>query len=102
MERANERVLVSTSRTTAELPWESRQALLSEFRHLDSARPIIDAFEAVGTSRSVTLPREQVAELYSFLNFWSGQVTIPNLPEGVWDLRCALADDLHDTRGTGH
>jgi hypothetical protein len=24
-------------------------------------------------------------------------VTVDGLPDGIWDLRCALADDLHDT-----
>jgi hypothetical protein len=42
-----------------ERPWDSRAALLEEIRQLDSARPIIDAFEAVGVSRPVTLRQEQ-------------------------------------------
>jgi hypothetical protein len=27
---------------------------------------------------------------------WAKKVSITELPAGVWDLRCALADDLHD------
>jgi hypothetical protein len=89
----NERVLIVTSRTTIELSWKSREALLHEIRHLDSARGIIDAFEAVGTSRPVPLTRQDEALLLEAINQWSVGVTVDGLPAGIWDLRCALADE---------
>jgi hypothetical protein len=94
--RANERVIVATSRARVEIPWQSRQQLLDEIRHLDSAEAIVDAFEAVGTSRPVTLTDHDRALLYGLLNRWADRVPYGELPEGIWPLRCAIADDLHD------
>jgi hypothetical protein len=93
----NERVQIVTSRATVELSWKAREALLHEVRHLQSARGIIDAFEAVGTRRPVPLTRHDEDVLLEAINQWSVGVTVDGLPDGIWDLRCALADDLHDT-----
>ena len=93
----NQPVLIVTSRATIELSWKSREALLHEIRHLESARGIIHAFEAVGTSRPVPLTRQDEGLLFDVINEWSRGVTVDGLPAGIWDLRCALADDLHDT-----
>ncbi len=93
----NQPVLIVTSRATIELSWKSREALLHEIRHLESARGIIHAFEAVGTSRPVPLTRQDEGLLLEVINEWSRGVTVEGLPAGIWDLRCALADDLHDT-----
>jgi len=54
-EHLHHRVRISLSRGQVVLPWDSRQALLGQMRHLDSAVPIIAAFEAVGVSRPVQL-----------------------------------------------
>lgn len=89
-----DRVVVKTAFGTVELPWDSRQALLTQIRHLGSAKPIVDAFEAVGTTRPVVLTEEQRGQLGGLLNFWAQQVHVPGLPEGVWDLRCALVDEF--------
>ena len=91
-----DRVLIQTSRRTVELPWDSRDQLLAEIRHLEAAKPIRDAFAAVGASRPVPLSREQQMLLYQAINVWSGNVTVDGLPAGVWDLRNALADEFHD------
>ncbi len=93
------RVSVALSRGEVELPWASRDLLLGEIKHLESARTTIDAFEAVGASRPVRLPLEGKGLLVEAINLWSQNVQVGGLPEGVWDLRCALIDDLHDTAG---
>jgi hypothetical protein len=78
-----------------ELPWDSRDKLLDEIRHFDSARPIVADFENAGASRPVKLTLEQKAELIELIEAWADRVSITELPAVVWDLRCALADDLH-------
>jgi hypothetical protein len=89
-------VRIPLSRELIDLPWDSRSALLGELRHDAKARPTIDAFEAVGASRPVRLTREHKALLLDAINVWSTRVTVDGLPPGVWDLRNALDDDLHD------
>jgi hypothetical protein len=94
-ERLN-RVAISTSRTVIELPWSSRDQLLHEIRHLEGADAIRTAFEAVGASRPVPLSRADEVLLFGAINEWAQSVTVDGLPEGVWELRCALADEFHD------
>jgi len=94
--RINERVLIVTSHATIELSWKAREALLHEIRHAESARGIIGAFEAVGTSRPVPLTRHDEGLLFEAINQWSQGVTVEGLPAGIWDLRCALAADPND------
>jgi predicted methyltransferase len=43
----------------------------------------------------VKLTLEQKAELIELIEAWADRVSITELPAVVWDLRCALADDLH-------
>lgn len=92
----NERVRVVTTRATIELSWKSCEGLLHEIRHLDSARGIVKAFEAAGTSRPVPLTLQDEAVLYRAINGWADGVTVGGLPAGIWDLRCALADELDE------
>ena len=98
-------VRIRLSRGVVEIPWESRNALIEEIRHLDSAKPIVDAFEAAGVSRPILFTREQKADLIEFIEFWGSQVQgglTDGLPQGMFELRNALHDDLHDTQeGTG-
>jgi hypothetical protein len=91
-----DRVQVALSRGIIELPWDSRDLLIREIHHLESAKPIIYAFNAVGASKPVTLEREDAATLYALIDHWATQVRLGGLPEGVWELRCALADHLSD------
>ena len=71
--------------------------------HADSAESIIEAFEAVGTSRPVTLTPEQKGTFLELIEFWDNQNPggLKTLPEGVFELRNALHDDLHDARESG-
>ncbi len=86
------------------LPRQSRQDLLAEFRHLDSKQALVDAFdsrqalldafESVGTSRTVALTPEQKGEALDVIELWSARVPYQDLPEGILELRAALADDV--------
>jgi hypothetical protein len=92
------RVVVTTPRGSIVLPWESRDALLDEIRHLDSARGVIDAFEKVGASRPVELERADVVLLVQAIDVMMSNAGGPErLPAGIFELRNALLDDLHDT-----
>ena len=90
-----DRVAIATTHATIELPWGSRDKLLHEIRNLDGAKAIRTALDAVGVSRPVSLGRDDQALLYHAINAWANSVTIEELPEGVWTLRNALADELH-------
>lgn len=91
---------VSLNRGEVGLPWESRTALLDEIRRVEFAKAIVDAFEAVGTSRPVTLTEGQKADLIDCIESWASQTPggFEGLPEGMYELRNALHDDLHDSR----
>jgi hypothetical protein len=94
-----DRVAISTNRGTVELPWASRDKLLHEIRHLDGADEIRHAFDAVGASRPVPLSRADKVLLVDAINTWAQSVTIDELPAGVWELRSALAAEIHDPPG---
>jgi hypothetical protein len=64
--------------------------------HVEDARPIVAAFEAVGTSRPVTLPLEEKKTLLVLVEDWLEELgrSIEYLPEGVWGMRDVLHDHL--------
>jgi hypothetical protein len=76
------------------IPWSS---LLDQFRNLDSMNDVRDAFQALGTTPPVRLTDPQKALLLNIITFWADQTDggYDNLPEGIYDLRNALHDDLH-------
>lgn len=93
-------VQIAYSRGTVAIPWSSRDALLAETRHLDSAKSIRDAFLAVGATRPVELKRDEMVLLLHAIDVWMGNVGGPDqLPAGIFNLRNALIDDTHDTAG---
>ena len=62
--------------------------------------PMRDAFEAVGTSRPVSLTREDKVGLMEVIQLWADEIEgFGSLPEGISELRNALRDDLQDTTG---
>lgn len=82
-----------------EMPRDSRDKLLDEIRHLDSAQGIRDAFAAVGASRPVELKRTRSSLLVQAIDVWMGNVGGPDrLPTAIHELRNALIDDMHDAR----
>ena len=90
-------VTVATSRGNITIPWASRDTLLREIRRIDSAKSIRGAFENVDASSPVQLSLDDKRNLVGLLNFWSTEVSIARLPEGIWDLRNALVEDVDDT-----
>ena len=96
--RLNERVKVQLGRELITMPWDSRQALLGRLRPLEPMQPIIAAFQAVGTSRPVTLKPEEKEPLLRVVEAWLEEVDAPGLPSGIFDLRNPLHDDLADAR----
>jgi hypothetical protein len=91
-----DRVIVKYSRGEVILPWSSRDALLEEVRQLDSAAGVRRAFEAVGASAPVHLSRDDAGLIVEAVDVWMRNVGRDGLPAGVFDLRNALLDDLHD------
>jgi hypothetical protein len=101
MGRSIDHVEIPLGRETIRLPWASREALLGQFKHLDSAREMLRQFEGVGTSRPVQLTQEQKRDLLEVIVDWAGaEGGYDRLPEGVYDLRHALLDDLADTEAS--
>jgi hypothetical protein len=93
-----DRVTVAYSRGTVTIPRASCDALLEEIRPLDSLIRARRAFEAVGAAAPVRLERKEVASIVQIIDIWMSNVRGPNrLPEGIFELRNALVDDLHDT-----
>jgi hypothetical protein len=91
-------VRVTLGRETVELQWASRDLLLGQLRPLDSMRPVIDSFEAVGTSRPVGLKHQEKVALLQVIEAWGGELPLGllDLPEGISELCNALHDDLQD------
>ena len=100
-ERSIHRVRVTLGGETVELPWASRDLLLDQLRTLDSMRPVVDSFEAVGTSRPVVLKHQQKVALLQVIEAWGGELPLGllDLPEGISELCAALDDDLQDDPG---
>ncbi len=90
-----DRVTIRVGRDLIEIPWSSRDALLDEIRHLDSAKPVVAAFEAVGASRPVALEQDGMALLVQTIHVMSSNAGgMHRVPEGLADLRHALVDEL--------
>lgn len=107
MGRSIDHVQIPLGRETVTLPWASREALLGQFKHLDSMREMRRQFENVGTSRPVQLTQEQKRDLLQVIVDWAGgEGGYDGLPESIFDLRNALHDDVSDTeaaeRKPGH
>ena len=58
-------------------------------------RSIVDAFQGVGTTEPVRRTDSQKALLLNLIIFWTDQ-TDGALPQGIYDLRYALHDDLRN------
>jgi hypothetical protein len=59
-------------------------------------RPVLDAFQRVGTSRPLLLTTEQEGTLADVIEDWATRFAggYPELPEGIFELRNAIVDDL--------
>jgi len=97
-------VTIALDRIDVVLRWAASEALLDEVAHLESDHGVRDAFEAAGATRPVTLTLPQKAQLLLAIEQWS--VRTPGgftaLPEGIFDLREGLHNDLRDARSQGN
>jgi hypothetical protein len=92
-----DRVTLTLSGGDVTLSWAIRQTLMARLQHVHSASGIRIAFTAVGGSRAVQLAHSQKAALLKVLEEWSlGRDGYEAMPAGLFDLRNALIDDLHD------
>jgi hypothetical protein len=89
------RVTIAGTRdaTTLEIPWDSRDALLERLRREGDAEPIIAAFQAVGATRPVQIPRQAKRRLLDICEAWLVEATTEGLPPGIFDLRNVLQDE---------
>jgi hypothetical protein len=86
-------ILGSRDATTVVIPWDSRPALLERLEEAGGADDVIVEFRKVGTSRPVALSKPQKRRLFEVVEAWLCEVDMPGLPEGIFDLRCALYDE---------
>jgi hypothetical protein len=91
---------VLAAQREVDLPWASRDKLLDRIRPLGSsaAAGIVKAFEEVSPAEPVELSRPDEELLFELLEMWASGTDATELPPGIWNLRCALIDDLHDLK----
>ena len=92
-------VTVSYSRGRVTLPASSVEALLDDLGNFASAAGIVQAFESAGPGAPVELERDDVAVLVLLIDAWAERVPVDDLPGRLWELRCALHDELSDSAG---
>ena len=96
MERRLDRVTIQGSRqaTTVVISWDSRRQLLDRLRRdQDTSEAVIQAFEAVGTTRPVMLDKHVKRLLLAACFEWLNEVGGASmLPAGIVDLLNALED----------
>jgi hypothetical protein len=76
------------------LPWKSRDYLLRKLRATPGTEGIVRAFEDVGATRPVELDTEQKTVLYRLLDDRGFTTGFHQLPEGFFELRNALSDEV--------
>ncbi len=89
-----DRVTISLWHGPFELPRSSRDELLEEMSRVDDAREAIRAFHGAGASSPVRLDRADKAMLVRVIETWFGEVGKEELPQGIWELRAALLEEL--------
>src|SRR4051794_24763614 len=87
-------VTIRLQHGSVELPWGSRERLLDEINSLEGTEQVVSAFTAVGASAPVNLGRTEKVLLVEMIDRWAADIGTEQLPVGVWDLKCALVDDL--------
>jgi hypothetical protein len=83
-------VIVNHSRGRVLLSRASRNELIDQIGHLEFTNPLRGAFLRVGAA-TVSLTPEHEGLLFDVLEGWVNEVGIEGMPEGLWDLRVALA-----------
>ena len=97
MERGADELRIELRRGIVTIPWSSRDALLEQLGQLDSTIELREAIQA-GTTEPVGLTDPQKLGLRNVITHWANQLggSYDDLPEGIYDLRNALQDDLLD------
>ena len=83
------------------LPWRSRELLLRKLRATPGAEGMVKAFDDAGATRPVELDTEQKTLLYRVLDDRGFTTGFHELPEGFFELRNALSDELADAKQAG-
>jgi hypothetical protein len=91
-------VLVSYSRGEVEIQWDSRNLLLERLASYPAASEIVSTFETIGASHPIHLTDEQMSVLLDAVAAWLEEVGVTGLPPGIFKLRNALEDHMHDVR----
>ena len=91
-----DKVTIALSRTELVIPWDSREKLINEIRHDPAAAPVVKAFQGAGTSTPVLLDLAGKDLLVTAIERWMNDVTLAGLPDGLFDLRNELRDDVYD------
>jgi hypothetical protein len=89
-----DRVTITLWRGPVELAWDSRVQLVEEMSSFEGAEEVVRAFNAVGASAPVRLGRPEKELVIEVVDRWAADLGAEQLPGGVWDLRCALVEDL--------
>jgi hypothetical protein len=95
----DDHIRIRLGRKTIALPSASSVALLEELGRADSMRDVGAAFENSQPPQIVRLTSEQKLALIQLIEQWASGVDggrAGGLPPGIFELRNALHDDLHD------
>jgi hypothetical protein len=79
------------------ISWDAREQLLERLGDIQVNAHTVDAFRSVGASRPVPLELPDKQILSVTIEDWIAELGgYTRLPEGIYELRAALIDDLHD------
>jgi hypothetical protein len=93
------RVQVETARINpglVDISWDARGELLERISERGDAQPILRKFEAAAASDPVNLTLDEKRVLLDILEDWLAEVGNAALPDGVFELRHAMQDDVYD------
>jgi len=78
------------------LSWDTSRELIRRLDARDDGASAANAFRAVGASRPARFTIDEKEQLAIVVDEWMDDVGRDLLPDGVFDLRSALINDLHD------
>ncbi len=94
-----DRVQIATTRQTpgpVQISWAARDQLLARLRGTAAGDAVVEKFQGSGASSAVTLTLEEKRHVDVVLDAWLVEVDVDGLPDGIFALRNAILDDLHD------
>lgn len=91
-------VLISYSRGEVEIEWDARNLLLDRIEGYPTAGEIVSTFRTIGASHPIRLTDEQMPVLLDAVALWLEEVGVTGLPPGIFKLRNALEDHMHDVQ----